>query len=71
MTEAKGLKAINPATGTIIATYPLMNQEEIIQAIEEAQQKHSIRFPGLKSQQRCLSRMHHPRNGKTDLAIIR
>ncbi len=36
MTEAKGLKAINPATGKIIATYPLMNQEKIIQAIEQA-----------------------------------
>ena len=36
MTEAKGLKAVNPATGEIINTYPLMNQNEIIQAIEQA-----------------------------------
>ena len=36
MTEAKGLEAVNPATGEIINTYPLMNQNEIIQAIEQA-----------------------------------
>ncbi len=36
MTETTGLQAINPATGAIIATYPLMHQEEIIQAIEQA-----------------------------------
>ena len=46
MTEAKGLEAINPATGIIIATYPLMNQEAIIKAIDRAhsgfqQWKHS------------------------------
>ncbi len=46
MTEAKGLEAINPATGAIIATYPCMHQEEIVQAIELAhsgfqQWKHS------------------------------
>ena len=46
MTETTGLQAINPATGAIIATYPLMHQEEIIQAIEQAhsgfkQWKHS------------------------------
>ena len=46
MTAAKGLEAINPATGIIIATYPLMNQEAIIKAIDRAhsgfqQWKHS------------------------------
>ena len=36
MTDAAALEAINPATGTIISTYPLMSQEEIVQAIETA-----------------------------------
>lgn len=36
MSEVKGLEAINPATGEIIATYPSMNQGEILQAIEQA-----------------------------------
>ena len=36
MTEARGLEAINPATGIMIATYPLMDQEEIVLAIEKA-----------------------------------
>ncbi|EHA64006.1 NAD-dependent succinate-semialdehyde dehydrogenase [Synechococcus sp. WH 8016] len=36
MSEAQGLESINPATGSKIATYPLMRQEEIIEAIEKA-----------------------------------
>ena len=36
MTEARGLEEINPATGIMIATYPLMDQEEIVLAIEKA-----------------------------------
>jgi succinate-semialdehyde dehydrogenase/glutarate-semialdehyde dehydrogenase len=36
MTEARSLEAVNPATGRIISTYPLMNQAEIVLAIEQA-----------------------------------
>ena len=62
MTEARSLEAVNPATGRIISTYPLMNQAEIVQAIEQAhsgfqqwrQSDFSVRSKALTDASRAL-----------------
>ena len=72
MTEAKGLKAVNPATGEIINTYPLMDQVQIIQAIEQAHSRYqqwktsafSVRAKALTQASQALKHTTSKSNGE-------